>query len=147
MSTILHWIFPKKHRYFNGLRWIRITLRTLHIIGVVGLGGGILFDIPPQHWHSYLYLVTFTGFGLIGLELWTNAVWLVQLGGIVILSKLFLIFLLLHIPHYEKFFLLSILIMSGIISHAPAFIRHFSLWHKKPIDYLPLADEQNQSPP
>ncbi|ALG67336.1 hypothetical protein [Beggiatoa leptomitoformis] len=146
MIPLQNWLFPKQHRRFNGLRWARIILRTLHIIGVVGLGGGILFHLPENTWYPYLLLTSFTGICLILLELWTNAVWLFQLGGLAILSKLGLFFLLLHFHYYEQFLLISILIISGIISHAPAIVRHYSLWHGKPIDYLPIHDEKSLVP-
>ena len=84
-------LFPRDSRSFSGKRWVNIALRTMHLIGVAGLGGGFLYQSPSEVWLPYLMLSIASGFGIMCLAIWTNGIWFIQLRGIAILIKLILL--------------------------------------------------------
>jgi len=77
-----------------------------------------------------------SGVLFVGLEIWSNGIWLIQLRGLAITLKLFFILLIYFFPDYSVFLLITVIIISGIISHAPGDIRYYSLFHKKRLDTL-----------
>lgn len=40
-SRSIDWLFPAESRQFYGQRWLNILLRSVHLLGVAGVGGGI----------------------------------------------------------------------------------------------------------
>lgn len=129
-------LFPNYNRGFIGKRWIRIILRSLHLVGLIGIGGVYFSQQPQTLWLAYIYLTLVTGTILMLIEIWTNAIWLIQLRGITILIKLLLLVLLAHTVTWQNELLICIIFISGIIAHAPANIRYFSIIHWKRIDSL-----------
>lgn len=129
-------LFPNYNRGFIGKRWIRIILRSLHLVGLIGIGGVYFSQQPQTLWLAYIYLTLVTGTILMLIEIWTNAIWLIQLRGITILIKLLLLVLLAHTVTWQNELLICIIFISGIIAHAPANIRYFSIIHGKRIDSL-----------
>ena len=93
-------LFPVEEREFKGDRWVSISLRTLHLIGLISAGGGFLFHAPQETWWPYWVLCSGSGAALICLYLWYSAIWVLQLRGIVILVKLGLV---LCLPMMEAY--------------------------------------------
>ena len=56
-------LFPVESRFFPGQRWANISLRTLHLIGVAGLGGGFLYPAEGEGWRLFLDLTIASGVG------------------------------------------------------------------------------------
>ena len=129
-------IFPPETRSFVGQRWVKISLRTLHLLGTAGVGGGILCDVSQQIWLPYLWLVLFSGFAFIAVEMWSNGVWLIQIRGLVVIIKILLISSLLFQENIGMFVLIIVIGISGVISHAPGNVRYFSIFHWKRIESL-----------
>jgi uncharacterized membrane protein len=127
-------LFPNDDRDFKGQRWVNITLRTLHLIGVAGIGGAFLYQVPRATVMPYLVLSVASGFGLMGLGIWTNGIWLIQLRGIAILVKLMLLLCVLVFPGVKLVVLIGVIIISGIIAHAPGDVRYYSIFHGRRID-------------
>ncbi len=113
-----------------------ISLRTLHLIGIAGLGGGYLYQAPREAWVPYSILSIASGSALICLYIWYSAIWLIQLRGLVILFKLVLLSCVLVFEGYEAHILVAVVILSGLISHAPGDIRYFSIFHRRRIESL-----------
>ena len=67
---------------------MNIALRTLHLIGTAGVGGGFLYQAPRETWLPYLALTVASGFAIMFLEIWANAIWLIHICGVAILSLL-----------------------------------------------------------
>ncbi|WP_086486632.1 hypothetical protein [Thioflexithrix psekupsensis] len=133
--TLKQLLFPASSRQLPGQRWLKITLRTLHLVGVGGLGGGFLYEVAPEQWLPYWGLAVVTGVCLVLIELWSNAIWLLQWAGAAIVFKLFLLASLHFFPQAAIPIFISVIIISGVISHAPAKIRHrlvFSSTHISP---------------
>jgi len=129
-------LFPEHSRSFPGKRWINIALRTLHLIGVAGLGGAYLYAAPRELWQPYLWLSLGSGFTLVALSLYSNAVWLLQLRGLLILFKLGLLAVMLWLPGFSLQLGVSVIVLSSVIAHAPGNVRYYSPWHGRRIEHL-----------
>lgn len=129
-------IFPAENRSFPLMRWLKITLRTIHLVGIAGMGG-IFFSTPPNYqFFPFAVLLFLSGSFFVAIELWSNGVWLIQLRGIFIYLKLFFLSFIYIIPGYEIIIIILLIIISGFISHAPANVRYYSLFHGKRISSL-----------
>ena len=104
-------------------RWTKISLRTLHLLAVAGVGGGILFGIEKSLWLNYWWLALASGGLMMLMDMLANKVWIVQVRGFVIILKLALLVLLGLNPEWDKLLLAAIIIMSAVISHAPGKLR------------------------
>jgi hypothetical protein len=121
----------------NIKRWSKISLRTLHLVAVAGVGGGILFGIDKQLWLNYWWLALISGALMMLIDAASNPAWLVQVRGVAIILKLIL---LLFIgwgseccTGWDEFLLFIIIVISAVISHAPGNLRYFSLYHGRVI--------------
>ena len=114
-------------------RWSKISLRTLHLLAVTGVGGGILFALDKDLWINYWWLALVSGVFMMLMDIAANPVWMVQVRGLVILFKLILLALLGSIPGWDSFLLAIIIVISAVISHAPGKLRYYSLYHRRVI--------------
>ena len=119
-------IFPEQSRGFIGKRWLDIILRTIHLLGLLGIAGGVLFAADKSLWFPYFLSTVLSGLAMISLSIWPNGKWLLQNRGLAIMVKFLLLFLLPFLPNYELHILVLIVIISGISSHAPARFRYYS---------------------
>lgn len=118
------------------MRWARTTLRTAHLVGVAGLGGGFLYGAAPAAWLPYWWLAVATGAVMVALELWSTGLWLIQVRGLAVVVKLGLIYWLLHASDLQLPLLVAVVVISGVVSHAPADVRYFSVFHRRRVDRL-----------
>jgi hypothetical protein len=114
-------------------RWSKISLRTLHLLAVAGVGGGVLFALEKDLWINYWWLALVSGILMMLMDIAANPVWIVQARGVVILLKLILLALLGINPDWDSFLLAVIIIISAVISHAPGKLRYYSLYHRRVI--------------
>jgi len=129
-------LVPETPRTFPALRWVRISLRTAHLLGVAGLGGGFLYGAAPAAWMPYLWLAFVTGTVMVMLELWSTGLWLIQVRGLSVVVKLGLIAWLMRADPLQMPVLIAVVVISGVVSHAPADVRYFSVFHGRRIDGL-----------
>ena len=115
-------------------RWTKISLRTLHLLGVAGVGGGVLFGLDEQLWRNYWWLALASGILLMLMDVIPNPLWMVQVRGLVIFAKLVLLVFMVKYPDWAASLLIIIIVVSGVISHAPAKIRYYSLYHRRVIE-------------
>ncbi|RKZ35053.1 MAG: hypothetical protein DRQ37_07060 [Gammaproteobacteria bacterium] len=128
--------FPERNRGFRGKRWVNISLRTLHLLGTAGIGGAFLYQAPTEAWMPYLWLLLVSGIGMLCLEVWSNGIWLLQMRGVAVLVKIILLASLLVIDGIDAMVLVLVIVISGVVSHAPARIRYFSLVHGRQMESL-----------
>lgn len=114
-------------------RWTKISLRTLHLVAVAGVGGGVLFALDEDLWLNYWWLALASGALMMLMDMIANPVWMVQVRGLVILVKLLLLLFLGMCPDWDRFLLFTIIIMSAVISHAPGKLRYYSIYHRRVI--------------
>ena len=125
---------PEQPRLLPGHRWIKIGLRSIHLVGVAGLGAGYLYSGDDATWRIYLYLTLVSGVLLTVLEIWSNPAWLTQVRGQAIMLKLLLLALTLDFPDGRAALLIMVVLISGIVAHAPHKVRHYSLIHGRCIE-------------
>jgi hypothetical protein len=114
-------------------RWTKISLRTLHLLTVAGVGGGVLFGLDKELWINYWWLALASGILMILIDWISNPVWIIQIRGLVIVLKLALLLLLGYNTNWDSMLLMSIIIISAVISHAPGNVRYYSLYHRRVI--------------
>jgi len=114
-------------------RWTKISLRTLHLLAVAGVGGGILFGLDQDLWRNYWWLALVSGGLMMLVDIISNPLWLVQVRGLVIFLKLVLLVLLGRYPSLDGYLLGAIIVISTVISHAPGKLRYYSVYHGKQI--------------
>lgn len=115
-------------------RWTKISLRTLHLLGALGVGGGVIFGVDKALWLDYWWLALASGVLIMLMDMVANPAWIVQVRGLVIVLKLALLVFLGLNPEWDKLLLLAIVIMSAVISHAPGKLRYYSVYHRKTIE-------------
>ena len=112
-------------------RWTKISLRTLHLLAVAGVGGGILFGLEKDLWISYWWLAMASGVLMMLVDVISNPVWLVQVRGVSIFFKLILLAFIGINTDWDGFLVVLIIIISAVISHAPGKLRYYSIYHRK----------------
>lgn len=122
-STLNSMLFPREPREFRGQRWVNIGLRCAHLVGVAGVAGGFLFSLDPVSWTSYWHLALASGIGLSLIYVWSTATWLLELKGLTIVIKTMLLAAALAAPDLKAEIFVAIIILSGLIAHAPARVR------------------------
>jgi hypothetical protein len=105
---------------------VGISLRTVHLIGVAGIGGAFLYRAPLTLYKPYLVLLTVSGGAMLCLEIWSNRECLLQVRGAATIVKLVVLMTSFYIG-MEAYILITVIIISGVISHAPGKVRYFVL--------------------
>lgn len=129
-------LFPAESRKFPGQRWVNISLRTCHLLGVAGVGGGFLYHAPEASWLAYLWLAVTSGAAMVVIQVWSNGIWLIQVRGLAVLVKLMLLALAAWAGASRGPVLVAVIAISGVISHAPGNVRYFSPWHRRRMEKL-----------
>jgi len=107
-------------------RLANVIVRTIHLVGIAGLFGNAMMGSSES---IYINLAIVSGIILTVLEAYPGTIWFVQIRGICLYLKLLLL-LLLHIyPDTAIPCLIAVVVISGVISHAPSWIRYFSVQH------------------
>lgn len=78
----------------------------------------------------------FSGFMLMGIDIFSNKLWLIQIRGITIILKLLLLSLVGLFPDLDKALIAAIVILSAVVSHAPGTLRYYSVYHRRVIKSL-----------
>jgi len=114
-------------------RWSKISLRTIHLLSIIGVGGGVWFSIERSVWINYWWLALISGVLMMLIDIVSNPIWLLQVRGLVIYLKLGLLTLLGIYPQWDGLLMGFIVIISAVISHAPSKLRYFSIYHGKTV--------------
>ena len=126
-------LFPASARSFPGMRWLNITLRSLHLVGMAGMGGDYLYRTSLSPWSDFWLLTLLSGGGMILVSLWSDGRWLLQLRGWVILFKLLLLAILPWldqvVTHGAAWGFIVIILLSSVIAHAPGRVRYRFMVH------------------
>lgn len=115
---------------FKGKRWLKILLRSIHLVGFSGVFAYILFDEPQV---IYWVIMLTSGLGLLIVEAFSNLLWFVQVRALFMYIKLVLLGVVFLYPSYAFHCFIIIIMMSGIIAHAPSSVRYFSFIHFKKV--------------
>lgn len=128
----MSWLIPQQKRHLPGKRWISILLRSLHLVGIAGLAGAYLFNQPQSVWYPYLVVGVGSGVLMVAKELYVDSIWLYQLRGQLVLLKLLLLaFGVYWLGQPQAWIYILVILISGIISHAPGKVRYYSIVYRK----------------
>ncbi len=130
MNSQSYWyklFFPANQRQFPGKRWLNIFLRSFHLVGIAGIGGGFIFGLEEAQWLPFWYLAILAGGLLALLYIWSDAIWFLQLRGMVIIVKIFLLSMTLVLPNWRAEIFISIIVLSSLIAHAPGNVRSYHI--------------------
>jgi hypothetical protein len=107
-------------------RLTKVIVRSIHLVGVAGFFG---YAMMGHYETTFVVLTIVSGIVLTFMEAYSGWIWFVQLRGIALYLKLLLL-LVIHIePASSLPCLIAIIVLSGFISHAPSWIRYFSVQH------------------
>jgi len=118
---------------FVGKRWLKVGLRTLHLVGFAGLFAAMA---TGNQLTEYWAITITSGVALLLLEALSNLVWFVQVRALFMYLKFALLAALFAYPEYQWYCMIVMVILSGIISHAPSSLRYYSIVHRKKITSL-----------
>ena len=112
-------------RDFPGRRWLNLSLRTLHLSGIVLLGAGLLGagNVTAGAW-----LTLISGLAMFAGDAWANPAHLREVAGFGVLAKLALVAVMAAYPSGALPMFWAILVISTLLSHAPGAIRHRRLF-------------------
>jgi len=111
------------------MRWVRITLRTAHLIAMGLLVGGVAAGTPVEHLTPAIWGTLLTGAVFVGLELYESWVFLVQVKGLAVLLKLLLLAGSVAFPGSALPLLVAAIVIGGFSSHMPGKYRYYSILH------------------
>jgi hypothetical protein len=118
------------------LRASNIMLRSLHLVGLLGVGGGIIFEIDSALIDPWLWLTIISGIGLMALSSYSSRLFLIQLRGLFIVIKIGALLFICYSDGADLALLIGITLLSGMIAHAPGNIRYYSILHGRRVDSL-----------
>jgi len=112
-------------RDFPGRRWLGIGLRSVHLVGVVMLGLALQGGGEQATAGS---LVLVTGLLIHGLDLWSSPKHFGDLASVFIMLKLLLVGAMLAFPAAAIPLFWGLVVVSSLVSHAPAHDRHIRIF-------------------
>jgi hypothetical protein len=121
-------------RTFRGMRAVRIAARTVHIVAMALVLGGVAYAAPVAALALPLALTLASGLLLLGLDLWKSGTWLTQGGGVAVLLKLALLSLGQWFPAARFECYLAATSVASIGAHMPKSWRHWSVLHRRVLD-------------
>ncbi len=142
-------LFPPMPRDFCFKRHSKTLLRSLHLIGMAGVGGAYFYPAQPADWLPFLWLTLVSGLLMVAIEIWSHGIWLLQLRGVAIMVKLILL-LGVSLPGavvgsmIPVATIIVVIVISGIISHATRNLRYYSPFYRRRIS---VDDWQWREPP
>lgn len=122
------WLEAPK-RSLPGARWLRTSLRTLHLVAVGALYGGHIYGIEAERLVPALIGVLASGGALVAFEVWQARIWLVQVRGVATFVKLGLVAAAGFAWDLRLVLLTLALIIGSVSSHMPGRWRYHSLFH------------------
>ena len=107
-------------------RLTKVIVRTIHLVAIAGFFGNAM---TGSYETIYIAMTIVSGAVLTLMEASSGWVWFVQLRGVSLYLKLLLLLLIHMSPNATIPGLIAVIALSGFISHAPSWIRYFSLQH------------------
>ena len=109
-------------------RLLKVIVRTIHLVGIAGVFGNAMAGTSVS---VYITLAIVSGIVLVAMEAYSGWIWFVQLRGVSLYLKLLLLLFIHLYPETAISCLIAVIVISGFMSHAPNWIRYFSLQHGK----------------
>jgi hypothetical protein len=126
-------LFPSPVRSFKGQRWVRISLRSGHLISMGLLLGGYAGGLAMAQLTGPLWWTIATGAAFVCVELYCSCIFLLQLKGIAVVVKALLLLAAWMAPSVALPCMVTAVAIGGVSSHMPGALRYFSPLHGKVI--------------
>ena len=107
-------------------RLFKVMVRTLHLVGIAGTFGNAMMGVSTS---IYITLAIYSGVVLVVMDAYSRWIWFVQLRAVAVYLKLLLLLFMHLYPQFTIPALIVIIVLSGFMSHAPSWIRYYSLQH------------------
>ena len=111
---------------YSARRLFKVIVRSIHLVGIAGVFGAAMARSPEP---VYFALTIISGIVLVIMEAYSGWLWFVQLRGVAFYLKLLLLLLMHRYPETAIACLIAAIVISGFMSHAPSWIRYYSLLH------------------
>jgi hypothetical protein len=121
-------------RTFHGMRMVKVAARTVHIVAMALVLGGVAYAAPVQALVLPLAFTVASGLLLLGLDLWKSGTCLYQGSGVAVLLKLALLSLGQWFPAARFECYLAATSVASIGAHMPKSWRHWSFLHRRVLD-------------
>ena len=112
-------------RDFPGRRWLNLSLRTVHLAGIVLLGAALLGHGATT---PGAIVTLLSGLGMFAGDVWANPAHLREVAGGGVILKLALVALMVAYPDAAPLLFWLTLVLSTLLSHAPGALRHHRLF-------------------
>ena len=109
-------------------RLSKVFVRSIHLVGIAGAFGNAMMGSSES---AYITLALLSGVALTLMEAYGGWIWFVQIRGVAVYIKLLLLLFMHRHPEASIPVLIAVIVLSGFVSHAPRWIRYFSLQHGK----------------
>ncbi|MDO6460504.1 hypothetical protein Q4485_07345 [Granulosicoccaceae sp. 1_MG-2023] len=121
-------LFPDVPRDFPFRRWVRIALRTAHLVAIAGLFGGHVFAQPVAALEPWLWAAVLSGFLLFATDLHMSFDALRQVHGLVVIGKVGLLALVPLLWDWRVPLLVAVIVIAAVSSHMPGRWRHYHVF-------------------
>jgi len=116
-----------------GVRTVRSTLRTAHLIAFGALYGGHVYAVAPERLKPALIATLASGTALMALEIFRNPIWPLQIRGLATIVKIALVAGVALAWDARVWLLTAVIAIGSVVSHMPSRYRYYSVWHRRVI--------------
>lgn len=120
-------------RALPGVRPLRTTLRTAHLLAFGALYGGHVYGVGAERLWPALLATVATGAAFMALEMYRTPLWPVQIRGLVTFVKVALVAAVALWWDLRLVFLTAAVVVGGVSSHMPGRYRYYSIVHRRVI--------------
>jgi hypothetical protein len=120
-------------RPLPGVRPLRTTLRTAHILAFGILYGGHVYGVPADRLWPALVATLASGGALMALEMYRLPLWIVQLRGLATVAKIALVAAVALCWPCRLVLLTAVVVIGSVAAHMPGRYRYYSVVHRRVI--------------
>lgn len=121
-------------RTFRGERAVTVTMRTVHIVAMGLVLGGVAYAVPQDRLGLPVALTIASGLILFAVDLWKGGAYLVQGNGVAVLVKLALLGVGQFAPGQRLAWYLAATVVASVGAHMPRAWRHWSFAHGRVLE-------------
>lgn len=121
-------LIPPEPRRFPGQRWVKICARSLHVVLSGIFVGALVFEVEPELRLPWFLATMLSGLLMMCVDLYESGAFLLQLRGVIVVTKLVLLGLLPQFGAAGVWVLAAVAFFSVISSHATSGFRYYLIW-------------------
>lgn len=127
-GPLLSILFPREPRRFTGQRWVKICLRSLHVLCAGIYLGAYVLGVEGDLRTRWFLATLLSGVAMLLVDLFESGAFLLQLRGLVVMSKLVLLAFIAKLGPAAVWILAAVAFFSVISSHASSGFRYYMIW-------------------